>query len=711
MVGISNFRDGGMRCLGLALVVFCLAGWMNRVCPEGGVVSAEGAVSPSASGDDPQDREIPGGLEGGVDWINVSGPIHLNELRGKLVLLDFWTYCCINCHHILPDLEYLEAKFPNELVVIGVHTAKFDAEKETENIRKKVAEYRIKHPVINDANQVLWNRFGVRSWPTLVLIDARGRYQGTAEGEGNRDALEKVIARLIAEHKSRGELSSTQIKFQPENEKRHDAPLLFPGKVTADAAGNRLFISDTGHNRIVVTDLNGRHIETIGTGETGLNNGPFDKAQFNRPQGTCLLGTRLYVADTENHAIREVDFEAKTVKTVAGTGMQSYRRKGSGKATESGLSSPWDVAPVGPQTLAIAMAGTHQIWHLDLKDGTVGVWAGTGQEDVQDGKIAVSTFAQPSGLAVDNQFLYVADSEGSAVRAINLERDHYREPSKKPFYVDTIAGTHDLPQGQSLFAFGDRDGKGFESLLQHCLGVAYAEGKLYVADSYNNKIKVIQLSTRDTETLAGSRNPGATDDPPQFDEPGGLSVAGNQLFVTDTNNHAIRVIDRATKNVKTLALPNVERPKPVRSKPSFPNATVIKLAETYIAPVARFELALDLKLPEGFEVNSEAPMPALIEATDAPELLAAEAAEGLRIDPPRTQFKVEVPLSRMPKAGETLKLKFSLSVYECKKTAGGVSGLCRVRNFVWQVPVRFESDGGHVVEISNLAPSQTDVKP
>ncbi|HEU5118634.1 MAG TPA: thioredoxin-like domain-containing protein, partial [Isosphaeraceae bacterium] len=151
-------------------------------------------------------QRIPGGLEGGVDWINTAGPIHLEDLKGKLVLLDFWTYCCINCHHILPDLEYLEKKYPNELVVIGVHTGKFPAEKDTDNIRKKVAEYKIQHPVINDANEVLWNRFFVSSWPTLVLLDANGNYVGSAPGEGNRDILDKTIGKLIDQHKARNEL-------------------------------------------------------------------------------------------------------------------------------------------------------------------------------------------------------------------------------------------------------------------------------------------------------------------------------------------------------------------------------------------------------------------------------------------------------------------------------------------------------------------------
>ncbi len=193
-------------------------------------------------------------LSGGTGWIN-SGPIDLSELRGKIVLLDFWTFCCINCHHVLPDLAKLEEKYPNELVVIGVHTAKFEAERDTENIRRKVREYRIKHPVVNDANQVIWQRFGVQGWPTLALIDATGRFVGMMSGEGHFDVFDKAIGQLVEKHKAKGELNLTPLKFSPEMERASNDPLLFPGKVHADPSGNRLFISDTGHNRIIQTDL------------------------------------------------------------------------------------------------------------------------------------------------------------------------------------------------------------------------------------------------------------------------------------------------------------------------------------------------------------------------------------------------------------------------------------------------------------------------
>ena len=195
-------------------------------------------------------------LSGGTGWIN-SGPIDLAELRGKIVLLDFWTFCCINCHHVLPDLAKLEEKYKNELVVIGVHTAKFDAERDTENVRRKVREYRIKHPVVNDANQVIWNRFGVSSWPTLVLLDTNGEYLGSLSGEGHYEQLDRIIGKLVDKHKARRELNLTPLKFTPEMERPSNGPLLFPGKVLADSNSKRLYISDTGHNRIIQTDLEG----------------------------------------------------------------------------------------------------------------------------------------------------------------------------------------------------------------------------------------------------------------------------------------------------------------------------------------------------------------------------------------------------------------------------------------------------------------------
>ncbi len=226
-----------------------------------GPIANQGHVMPTAL------RQARGpSLEGGAAWLNTSGPIRIEDLRGKVVLLDFWTYCCINCHHVLPDLARLEEKYKNELVVIGVHTPKFFAERDTENIRKKVREYGIKHPVVNDADQVIWERFGVNSWPTLALIDPAGNYFGSISGEGHYAVLDREIGKLVTEYRQKGKLNETPVKFFPEDEKPDNTPLLFPGKVLADAEGKRLFIADTAHHRIVMTDLQGKNPRPVGAG-------------------------------------------------------------------------------------------------------------------------------------------------------------------------------------------------------------------------------------------------------------------------------------------------------------------------------------------------------------------------------------------------------------------------------------------------------------
>ncbi len=501
-------------------------------------------------------------LDGAIGWIN-SGPIALESLKGKVVLLDFWTYCCINCHHILPDLAKLEAKYKNELVVVGVHSGKFDAERNTENIRRKVAEYRIKHPVANDAEMTIWERFDIRSWPSRVLIDPEGNLVALGReangapifavgGEGRYEAFDRVIGQLIDEARKRGTLDETPVSFPAEGSQYADKPILFPGKVLADAASNRLFVSDTGHDRIVITDLEGRNPIVVGDGGEGLVDGDFATARFNRQQGMCLDGDVLYVADTENHAIRAVDLKARTVKTVVGTGKQAERDPREpfvGPGATSAISSPWDVIQVpGSNRVYIAMAGTHQIFAYDPDSGTVRRFAGSGYENIHDGSPREARFAQPSGLATDGENLLIADAEVSGVRI--------------------ITGLTTAPKvgrivGKGLFDFGDRDGKGPEEVrLQHCLGLAFADGKLYIADTYNNKVKVCDPKTAVVETFLGDGEAGDSDDPVRLHEPGGLSAANGKLYVADTNNHKIKVVDLATKTVKTLEIEGLTPPAP-----------------------------------------------------------------------------------------------------------------------------------------------------
>jgi DNA-binding beta-propeller fold protein YncE len=486
-------------------------------------------------------------LDGGVGWLNTAGPIRLKDLRGKIVLLDFWTLCCINCIHTLPDLAKLEKKYPNELVVIGVHTAKFDNEKNTESIRKAILRYEVSHPVVNDANMRIWNTYGSRSWPTLCLIDPEGYVLGTASGEGNFDLLDRVIAKIIKEHKEKKTLNEKPLKFQlARGQESGDSPLFFPGKVLADAASKRLFIADSTHHRIVITELDGKKIAVAGTGEPSKADGPFAKAGFNDPQGMALAGDLLYVADRKNHLIRVLDLKTQTVKTVAGTGVQGQDRFRGGEARKTGLNSPWDLLLLKDR-LYIAMAGHHQIWMMDPAKGTVVPFAGSGRENIRDGSLLTSCFAQPSGLATDGQTLWVADSEVSAVRAVPLAGEGE---------VRTLVG-------EGLFEFGDIDGEGSKVRLQHALGLAYHDGKLYVADTYNSKIKQLDPVKRTCTTFLGGEPEGwlAT---PLFSEPGGISCADGKLYVADTNAHRIRVVDIKTKTVSTLKLQGVEAPKPAQ---------------------------------------------------------------------------------------------------------------------------------------------------
>ena len=316
--------------------------------------------------------------------------------------------------------------------------------------------------------------------------------------------------------------------------------LSFPGKLITDEPSNRLFISDSNHNRIIVASLDGEVKAVIGSGEQGIRDGDFSSAQFNHPQGLALAGETLYVADTENHAIRRVDLAGGAVETVAGSGQQAseFHIGGAGKEVE--LNSPWDLVH-DDGWLYIAMAGFHQLWDMDLSTGEIQPIAGTGREGLLDGPVEYVWLAQPSGITTDGRRLYFADSETSSVRMMEPGEDGR---------VDTIVG-------RDLFEFGDVDGVGDDVRLQHPIGITVLEGALYVADTYNNKIKRVVPEDRSAEAVAGNGEVGFRDGwagDACFDEPGGIHAAGNKLYIADTNNHAIRVLDLETEQVSTLEL-------------------------------------------------------------------------------------------------------------------------------------------------------------
>jgi DNA-binding beta-propeller fold protein YncE len=692
-------------------------------------------------------------------WLNTEQPLSLAALRGKVVLLDFWTYGCINCIHIIPDLKRLEAKYPNNLVVIGVHSAKFENEKQSENLRRIILRYEIEHPVVNDADFSIWQSYAVRAWPTQVLIDPAGYVVGKVEGEGHYEAIDNGIAATLAAARKRGGLNERPLKLALERAQTGDMPLAFPGKILADEKSDRLYVADSNHNRIVVAKLDGTVLDTIGTGERGAADGAFERATFHRPQGLALDDDALYVADTENHLIRRVDLRARAVTTVAGTGAQARggfdAETGRAAARTTALNSPWDLQLVR-RTLYVAMAGPHQIWRLNPARGEISVFAGSGREARFDGSLIASAFAQPSGLTTDGRTLYVADSESNIIRAVDLYASPARAsatpddseviphaeddadalpPSSSPASEvvmsedenDARPAVAPPPTGQAtsfarqvetlaggdLFAFGDADGTGDAARFQHPLGVVYANGAVYVADTYNHKIKRLDPETRAVETFAGTGKAGHTDGAlASFYEPGGLSLANNKLYVADTNNHAVRVIDLASGHTSTLALRGLRAPAAslklsaasAEDAPA-PNAEEIKLApqSLLLMPAAAAQtatgtnaLVLEVALPAGYHLNELAPHRLQASVVggakrvafgDGTHQLTRAAKDVLRLP-------LRLPLRSL--SGGAAALRVQLTLYYCREDN---IGACRVKTLIWHVPLNVTTDAAAPREI------------
>lgn len=636
----------------------------------------------------------------GVQWLNTGRPLSKRDLKGKFVLLDFWTYCCINCIHILPELKKLEKKYPGKLVVIGVHSAKFETEKETKNIREAILRYEIEHPVINDFDHKVWDMYQARSWPSIRLLDPQGKLVAGHSGEIRFEDLDAFLKPAIEYYEKKGLLDDKPLKFKLEHEKEAATPLRFPGKIHADAKGKRLFITDSNHNRIVVTDLQGSLLEIIGSGRIGSRDGDFQTAEFDHPQGVFLHGSTLYVADTENHNLRKVDLNRKTVETIAGTGKQAsrafqhYNPEGDGFAQWAGppkktaLNSPWALWVHG-QDLFIAMAGPHQIWKMPLDESAIGPYAGNGREDIVDGPLlpsqpyglGASSFAQPSGLASDGKWLYVADTEGSSIRAVPLDGKGQ---------VRTVVGTSNERSGR-LFIFGDQDGPKEKVLLQHAIGIAYDDGKLYVADTYNNKIKIVDASTGETRTLAGTGEAGRSDLEGTFDEPAGLAFVEGSLFVADTNNHLIRRVDPATGKVTTLEIRGLEPPKPAPlakvSRIRFPKAPAVD-SSVDVRPVdGTVTVRVRLIWPPGWKTNELAKMGYYVHFPAEKGVLDRTriSTEKIVLKKPANEFSV-----RLPVAGEgNDTLRIEVPYYYCQT---GDSGICKAGTVAFNIKLTVDPD-------------------
>ncbi|MHB1491347.1 MAG: NHL domain-containing thioredoxin family protein, partial [Cellulomonas sp.] len=447
----------------------------------------------------------------GRGWLNTGGrDVALADLRGKIVVLDFWTFCCINCLHVLDELRELEARYRDVLVIVGVHSPKFAHEADPVALAAAVDRYEVHHPVLDDPELTTWSAYTARAWPTLVVIDPEGYVVAHMAGEGHAHNLGVLVADLVAEHDAKATLhrgNGPYVAPTPTS-----GTLRFPAKAIV-LPGGTLLVADAGHHSLAELAPDGETlVRRIGSGERGLVDGDPADARFSEPNGLCLvpdelrarLGYDVVVADTVNHALRGVRLADGRVTTVAGTGEQYMVGSGASAdgvdALRLRLSSPWDVVWYPPmRAFVVAMAGNHTLWAFDGEQRTILQVGGTMNEGLLDGPLLEAWFAQPSGLAVDaDQRLWVADSEVSGLRLI--------EPGQvEPGQVepDVAPGTVRTAIGQGLFDFGHRDGPADQALLQHPLGVAVLpDGSIAIADTYNGSVRRYDPATHEVTTLA-----------------------------------------------------------------------------------------------------------------------------------------------------------------------------------------------------------------
>ncbi len=474
----------------------------------------------------------------GLQWFNTAAPIPIASLKGRIVLLDFWTEGCINCIHIIPTLKKIEAAYPDQVAVIGVHSPKFANEQQAASVEDAIQRYEIHHPIVHDPQKTIWQAYGIEAWPTLVIIGADGTVIDEVSGEPDPDRALKAIGQLVADASSAGTLKPQKLALKPEA--LPAGHFRFPGKLKpVPGAEKRWALADGGHHQIVLLDDKGQELKRFGSGEAGLVDGPAASARFNRPQGLVADKEAIYVADTENHALRRIDLASGAVTTLAGTGKRGEGLDEPVPGKTTALASPWDVVKIG-EMLVFANAGTHQLGALDLATDKIRRFAGTGEEALRTGGADSAAFAQPSGLAVsaDGKSLFVADSESSAIRRIALD--------PKPD-VETLVG-------KGLFEFGWVNGAADQARLQHPLGVAVDGNAVLVADTYNSAIRSIDLQQRKVADFDGGAFTCVDPVCLPTREPAGIVVDGpDRILLVDTGNHRIEEYTPSTKSYHTWA--------------------------------------------------------------------------------------------------------------------------------------------------------------
>ncbi|MCX4686602.1 thioredoxin-like domain-containing protein [Kitasatospora purpeofusca] len=581
-------------------------------------------------------------LVGAGGWLNTGGKeLTLADFRGKITVLDFWTFCCVNCLHVLDELRELEEKHRDTLVIVGVHSPKFVHEADHRAVVDAVERYEVHHPVLDDPELVTWKQYAVRAWPTLVVIDPEGYVVAQHAGEGHAHAIARLVEELEAEHTAKGTLRRGDGPYVAPEPTAGD--LKFPGKAVRLPNGHFL-VADSGHHSLVELEADGETVvRRIGDGVRGLVDGTGPR--FSEPQGLALLPAGsaydVIVADTVNHALRGVRLADGEVTTLAGTGRQWWQGSATeGAAREVDLSSPWDVAWFDGRVW-IAMAGVHQLWAYDPAAGTVGVAAGTTNEGLVDGPAAEAWFAQPSGLAVsaDGERLWVADSETSSLRWVSRETKE----------VHSAVGT-------GLFDFGHRDGAAEQALLQHPLGVTVLpDGSVAVSDTYNHALRRYDPASGEVSTLA-------TD----LREPSGAVLVDQDIVVVESARHRLTRLRLPEEAVRVEAVAHRTRRAATEVAPG-----VLRLDVVFRAPTGQ-------KLDERY-----GPSTRLLVSSTPPELLVSGAGAD-------SALSRELVLSAEVAEGV---LHVSAMAASCDDDPAIEYPACHVHQQDWGVPVRLTADG------------------
>lgn len=635
----------------------------------------------------------------GRNWLNTGGrQLTLEDLRGKIVLLDFWTFCCINCLHVLDEMRPLEEKYSDVLVTVGVHSPKFEHEADPVALAAAVERYEIHHPVLDDPELVTWQAYAARAWPTLVVVDPEGYIVANLSGEGHAAGLDSLIGELVAEHEAKGTLHRGNGPYVPAQPTSGN--LRFPGKAVP-LPGGTFLVADTGHHRLVELEADLETVRSVvGDGTKGWQDGTAAAARFSEPQGVAVLpadvaaaaGYDVVVADTVNHRLRGVNLASGTVTTVAGNGVQRLLDAGnqtkrvpgeehpseSRTADDSGfepaleetslgrdplnvsLSSPWDVLwSTALNRLVVAMAGTHQIFSFDPLTGAVDILAGTGLEGLLDGSGDKAWFAQSSGLAEDAAGnIWVADSETSALRRLSFTTDD----AGTAVAVDTAVGA-------GLFDFGFRDGDAGEARLQHPLGVTVLpDGSVAIADTYNGAVRRYDPVANSVSTLAR-----------------GLSEPSDVLVDTTAGEPLLIVVEANKHELVRLPIPkeaqSVDEGARQTQRPASPMAA---------GPVA---LSVRFAAPKGQKLDDRWGDPTQLKISSSPEELLVSGGGT------STGLTRELVLSDAVAGGV---LHITARAAACDGEPGGEipdHAACHMYQQDWGIPVTIDASGETVLTL------------